>query len=223
MTPQNTIPSLPIPPLENGDRLTRSEFERRYYTMHQVKAELIEGTVYMSSPLRAKNHGQPHAYVMGWLAVYKAATPAVQVLDNATVRLDADNEPQPDALLRIEQGQSRISEDDYVEGAPELIVEIAASSASIDVHEKLKVYRRNQVQEYLVWRVYENQFDWFVLREGEYIQLEPNASGIICSQVFSGLWLDKSALLSGNLAKVLEVLQQGLSTTEHQNFIQNLS
>ena len=217
MTSESTIPPLSVPPLENGDRLTRSEFERRYYTMHHVKAELIEGIVYMSSPLRAKNHGEPHAYVMTWLGVYKAATPRVQVLDNATVRLDADNEPQPDALLRIEQGQSRISEDDYVEGAPELIVEIAASSASLDLHEKLKVYRRNQVQEYLVWRVYENQFDWFVLREGEYIQLEPNANGIICSQIFCGLWLDKTALLSGNLAEVLEVLQQGLSTKEHSS------
>lgn len=219
MTPENTIPSLSVPPLENGDRLTRSEFERRYSTMHQVKAELIEGLVYMSSPLRAKNHAEPHAYIMTWLGVYKAATPGVQVLDNATVRLDADNEPQPDALLRIEQGQSRISKDDYVEGAPELIVEIAASSASLDLHEKLKVYRRNQVQEYLVWRVYENQFDWFVLREGEYIQLLPNANGIICSQVFPGLWLDKPALLSSNLAKVLEVLQQELSTLEHQTFV----
>ena len=104
------------------------------------------------------------------------------------MRFDADNEPQPDALLRIEVGgQSRISEDDYVEGAPELIVEIAASSASLDLHSKLKVYLRNQVQEYLVWRVYECQFDWFRLREGEYIQLEPNADGVICYQFFPGL------------------------------------
>ena len=223
MTPESIILPLAIPPLENGDRLSRPEFERRYYIMHQIKAELIEGIVYVPSPLRARSHGEPHAYVMGWLAVYKAATPGVQLLDNATVRLDADNEPQPDALLRIEGGQSVISQDDYVEGAPELIVEIAASSASIDLHEKLKVYRRNQVQEYLVWRVYENQFDWFVLREGEYIQIEPNTEGTICSQVFSGLWLDKSALLAGNLARVLEVLQQGLSTKEHQAFVQKLS
>ena len=223
MTSQNTIPPLPVPPLENGDRLTRSEFERRYYTMHEVKAELIEGIVYMSSPLRFRSHGKPHAYIMTWLGFYEASTPGVELGDNATVRLDADNEPQPDALLRIEGGQSRISEDDYVEGAPELIVEIAASSASFDLHEKLKVYRRNQVQEYLVWRVYESQIDWFRLREGEYIQLEPNTEATICSQVFAGLWLDKSALLAGNLAKVLEVLQQGLSTKEHQAFVQELS
>lgn len=209
---------LTIPPLENGDKLTRTEFERRYHAMPNLKkAELIEGVVYVASPLRIKSHGEPHAYIMAWLGVYKAATPGVGVADNTTVLLDADNEPQPDAILRIETGgQSQINQDDYVQGAPELIVEIAASSASYDLHEKLKVYRRNGVQEYLVWRVYDRQFDWFRLNEGEYIKLEPNENGIICSQVFLGLWLDKSALLAGNLVKVLEVLQQGLASEEHR-------
>lgn len=217
-------PSLTIPPLENGDELTRTEFERRYDAMPQVKkAELIEGIVYMASPLRFKSHGKPHAYIIGWLATYEAATPGVELGDNATVRLDGDNEPQPDALLRIAVGgQSRISEDDYVEGAPELIVEIAASSAAIDLHKKLKVYRRNRVQEYLVWRVYEQQFDWFRLREGEYIQLQANAEGIICSELFPGLCLNTFALLTGNLANVLEVVQEGLATNEHNSFVEQL-
>jgi Uma2 family endonuclease len=222
---QDTIkPVKLIPPLENGDRLTRSEFERRYHTMPDVKkADLIEGIVYMASPVRIRSHGKPHAYIMGWLATYDSATPGVELADNTTVRLDADNEPQPDALLRIENGgQSRISEDDYVEGAPELIVEIAASSAAIDAHDKLKVYRRNQVQEYLIWRVYDGEFDWFILKDGEYRQLEANAEGVFCSQVFPGLWLDKSALLAGNLAKVLEILQQGLASAEHQSFVEQL-
>ncbi len=126
--------------------------------------------------------------------------------------------------MRFETGrQSRINQDDYVEGAPELIIEIAASTASYDLHEKLKVYRRNQVQEYLVWRVYDRQFDWFTLQKGEYIQLEPNTDDIVCSQVFPGLWLAKSALLAGDLAKVLAVLQQGLSSQEHQDFVEQLS
>ncbi|MBD2295556.1 Uma2 family endonuclease [Anabaena sphaerica FACHB-251] len=222
---QDTIKTVQlIPPLENGDRLTRMEFERRYHTMPEVKkADLIEGIVYMASPVRIRSHGKPHAYIMTWLGFYESATPGVELADNATVRLDADNEPQPDALLRIETGgQSRISEDDYVEGAPELIVEIAASSAAIDAHDKLKVYRRNQVQEYLIWRVYDGEFDWFILKDGEYRQLEANAEGVICSQVFPGLGLDKSALLTGNLAKVLEILQQGLASAEHQSFVENL-
>lgn len=216
--------TLTIPPLENGDKLTRTEFERRYQAMPNVKkAELIEAIVYMASPVRAKRHGKPHARIMGWLVAYEAATIGVEVLDNATVRLDTDNEPQPDALLRIETaGQCQISEDDYIEGAPELIVEIAASTASLDLHKKWHIYRRNGVQEYLVWRIYDHQFDWFKLNEGEYTQLEPNEDGIICSQVFPGLWLDKAALLAGDLAKVLAVLQQGLSTPEHQNFVDNL-
>jgi Uma2 family endonuclease len=218
-------PILTIPPLENGDKLTRYEFERRYHAMPNLKkAELIEGVVYVASPLRIKSHGEPHAYIMTWLGVYKAATPGIGFADNATVLIDTDNEPQPDALLRIETGgQSRINKDDYVEGAPELIVEIAASSASYDLHEKLKVYRRNQVQEYLIWRVYDYQFDWFRLQKGEYIQLQPNADNIICSQVFPGLWLDKTALLAGDLGKVLAVLQQGLASPEPENFISKLS
>jgi Uma2 family endonuclease len=218
-------PILTIPPLENGDKLTRYEFERRYHAMPNLKkAELIEGVVYVASPLRIKSHGEPHAYIMTWLGVYKAATPGIGFADNATVLIDTDNEPQPDALLRIETGgQSRINKDDYVEGAPELIVEIAASSASYDLHEKLKVYRRNQVQEYLIWRVYDHQFDWFRLQQGEYIQLQPNADNVICSQIFPGLWLDKTVLLGGDLGKVLTVVQQGLASPEHENFISKLS
>ncbi len=213
-------PPTTIQPLENGDQLNRVEFERRYEGMPEVKkAELIERIVYMASLVRAKKHGKPHSHIITCLGTYEAATPGVETLDNATVRLDADNEPQPDALLRIEQGgQSTISEDDYVEGATELIVEIAASTASIDLHEKLKVYRRNGVQEYLVWRIYDREFDWFRLNAGEYIKVEPNSDGIISSVVFPGLWLDKNALLAGNLAKVIEVLQQGLASSEQDRF-----
>ena len=191
-----------------------TEFESRYNAMPNLKkAELIEGIVYMASPLRIRQHGNPHARIMTWLGVYWSATSGIELGDNCTVRLDPDNEPQPDALLRIETGgQSTISEDGYVEGAPELIAEIAASTVSIDVHEKLKVYRRNQVQEYLVWRVEDQELDWYHLRQGEYEQLPVNKQGIICSEVFPGLWLDKQALLTGDLAKVATVLQQGLAS-----------
>jgi len=129
------------PPLESGDRLTRHEFERRYHAMpHVKKAELIEGVVYIPSPVHFEDHAEPHSWAVTWLGVYCAATPGVKLGDNATVRLDLDNEVQPDALLRLEPaagGRSRISYDDYVKDAPELIVEIAANSASYDLHDKL--------------------------------------------------------------------------------------
>ncbi|HET7089554.1 MAG TPA: Uma2 family endonuclease [Anaerolineae bacterium] len=216
-----------LPPLESGDRLTRREFERRYDAMPNIrKAELIEGVVYMPTPVHYAGHSRPHGYIMAWLGAYCAATPGVDLGDNATVRLDIDNEVQPDTLLRIEPaagGRSHVSEDDYVEGPPELIVEIAGSSASIDLHYKLRVYRRNGVQEYIVWQVYDQRVDWFHLSEGEYTPLMPDESGVVRSKVFPGLHLAIPSLLGGDLARVLAVLQQGLATAEHAEFVARLA
>ena len=218
------MPNL-IPPLENGDRLNSIEFERRTATLpEQIKTELIDGVVYMAAALRYKGHGLPHSYIMGWLAYYMANTPGVELADNTTVRLDLDNQPQPDALLRLKQGgQSRVSRDDYIEGPPELIVEIAASSASYDLYDKRQVYRRHGVKEYIVWQVYEQKIDWFYLREGKYVTLEPNPSGLLESQVFPGLVLAVNALLAHNLAEVLAILQQYLNTDKHRTFLQTLT
>ena len=216
----------PILPLENGDRLPRSEFERRYQAMPRLKkAELIEGVVCVPSPVRYTSHAKPHGFVVAWISVYMAATLGVDFGDNATVRLDMDNEFQPDVLLRIDEqlgGQSRVSSDDYIEGGPELVVEIAASSASYDVHDKFRVYRRNEVQEYLVWRVHEQRFDWWRLREDAYVPLQPDTTGIIRSEVFPGLWLAVPSLLDGRLAEVLAILNTGLETPEHLAFVEQL-
>ena len=216
-----------IPPLENGDRLTRHEFERRYDPMSHIhKAELIEGVVYMAAALRFRSHGQPHSDMMGWLWTYKIATPGVALGDAPTVRLDLDNEPQPDAVLLIEAqcgGRSRVSEDDYIEGVPELVVEIAASSAAIDLGDKKRAYRRNGIPEYIVWQVFDRKVDWFYLQEGEYLSLPVDADGTIRSRVFPGLWLAVEDLLAGNMVRVLAVLQSGLAAAEHDAFRQQLS
>ncbi len=213
--------------LKNGDRLTRSEFERRYNAMpHIKKAELIEGVVYMPSPVRTDIHAEPHADVMIWLGTYRVATPSVRLADNATVRLDPDDEAQPDALLRLDAargGSSQMSGDGYIEGAPELIVEIAGTSADYDLHDKLEVYRRNGVKEYVVWQTQDKRLDWFRLHEGEYVPLKPDASGVLHSEVLPGLRLAVTALLKGDLAKVLSELQKGVSTDEHAAFVQHLS
>jgi Uma2 family endonuclease len=215
-----------IPWLENGDRLTRHEFERRYEQMpHLNKAELIEGVVYMPAALRYRRHGRPHAAIVTWLTTYELLTPGVEAADNPTVRLDLKNEPQPDALLRVTEtcgGRSSISADDYVEGAPELIVEIAASSASYDLYDKLNAYRRNGVQEYLVWLVQDQEFRWYCLQEGRYEQQTPNSKGLLTSIIFPGLWLAVESLLSGDLATVLQTLQQGIATPEHTQFVNQL-
>jgi Uma2 family endonuclease len=215
-----------IPPLENGDRLTRAEFERRYDAMPGLKkAELIEGEVYVGSPVRHRQHSKPHVELAGWIVVYAANTPGVEAGDNGSIRLDLDNEPQPDGYLLIlpdRGGQAKITEDDYVEGAPELVSEVAASSVSYDLHNKLHVYRRNGVREYIVWRVQDHEIDWFALTEGQYKRLVPAEDGIVRSVVFPGLWLDTAALVRGDLAAVLAVLQQGIASADHAEFLKRL-
>lgn len=213
-------------PLVAGDRLTRDEFHRRYLAMpHVKKAELIEGVVYMPSPVSLTGHAAPHNSVNGWLFHYVAYTRGTQAGDNGTVMLDLDNEPQPDAFLRILPecgGQSR-TVDDYVDGAPELVAEVAASSASYDLHDKLNAYRRNGVQEYVVWRVWDQAIDWFVLRGGRFEPLAANAAGLYQSEVFPGLWLDPTAMIVGELARMLAILQQGLDSPEHAEFVRLLA
>jgi hypothetical protein len=229
----------PVPPLQNGDRLTREEFERRYAAMpHLKKAELLDGIVYlgaaerlngvdgMSSPVSHSYHSSPHFDLIGWLFLYRMATPGVEGGDNGTLRIALiDNEPQPDAYLRIAPahgGQSRTSEDGYVEGTPEWLGEVAASSASYDLHHKLDVYRRAGAREYVVWRVYDQAIDWFILREGRFDRLPLTATGHYQSEVIPGLWLDPAALIRGDLTAVAQVAQQGLATPEHAAFVARL-
>jgi len=222
---QAATPVQKIPPLENGERLTRPEFERRYEAMpHLKKAELIEGVVYMPSPVRHEGHGRQHYELSGWLMVYSASTPGVEGSDNATVRLDLDNEPQPDLLLRLtSSGQSQVEADGFIDGAPELVAEVASSSTAYDLHQKLEVYRRHGAREYIVWRTRDNAVDWFILRDGRYDRLSPDAEGVYKSEAFPGLWLDTAALTRGDLATVLKVLGDGLSSREHEDFVARLS
>lgn len=215
-----------IPPLENGDRLTREEFHRRYEAMPEnVKAELIKGVVYMSSPTRVRNHGKPHIYFSIWLGNYHAATPGTEISDNSTLKIENDGEPQPDIAFWIHEdfgGNAFVSDEDYLEGAPELVVEIAASTVSYDLHDKKDVYEQIGVKEYLVGRVLDKAIDWFVLENGKYVALQPNADGIFESRVFPGLRLNAAAMLAGDLARVLADLQTGINSPEHAAFVREL-
>jgi Uma2 family endonuclease len=214
------------PPLESGDRLTRAEFVRRYHQHPEIKkAELIDGVVHVASPVRYTQHSQPHGLLVMWLGVYSAGTPGVQFGDNATILLDNENEHQPDALLRLEPehgGQSYVTEDDYIDGPPDLAVEVAASSAAYDLHDKRRAYARNGVREYLAAQVYERRVDWWQLVEGVYEPLPADEQGVIRSALFPGLWLDTEALWQGDAAALLETLQRGLASEEHAAFVQHL-
>ncbi len=224
--PVRNLPTIPVPTLENGDRLSRDEFERRYAAMPEsFRAELIEGIVYQAGSVRFRSHAQPHSLLNAWLTNYHIATEGTFVGDAVSVRLDRVNEPQPDLALFIDPafgGRSNISADDYVEGAPELLAEIAASTVSIDLGAKKTAYERNGVQEYLVWRVLDQQVDWFCLENGQYIELLADADGITRSRVFPGLWLDRSALIQLQMKRVMEVLQWGLTSDAYGEFVMTI-
>jgi Uma2 family endonuclease len=211
--------------LQHGERLSREEYEERYTQLPDVRAELLEGVVYlMSSPISA-DHGRPHALLMTSLGTYEAHTSGAMLYDSITIRLGISSDPEPDGVLLIPEeygGRTRISDDRYVEGNPELVFEIARTSQDYDETIKLPIYARNGIPEYLLWKVEEGVIDWLTLRNGRYEKLLPGDDGITRSLIFPGLWLDLAALLQGDLKRLIHVITQGCASIEHGNFVQLL-
>lgn len=227
-TPVKSRPDAPVPPLRDGDRLTREEFERRFDATPGLKrAELIDGVVHIAPPaLRWDYHARPDGLISGWLMFFESSTPGVQMGNNASIRLNVANEPQPDATLLIEAacgGQATIDSENYVHGAPELVIEISASTKARDLSEKLPLYQQHGVREYIVWRVEDGAIDWFSLTAGRPVPLPPDPQGVIRSVTFPGLWLDTTAMLRLDSAGVLRTLQQGIATAEHADFVNRLA
>ncbi len=214
-----------LPLVEAGDHLDQGTFHQRYKAMPPAfRAELIGGVVIVPSPL-SRGHGVYHALVMTWLGHYWIATPGTLTADNTTTILGDASEPQPDGVLIIEPaagGQTGLSEDDYTTGPPELIVEVASSSASIDLHAKRRDYEQAGVLEYAVVVLRQQVIRWFILQNGTYQEVSPDVDGIFRSRVFPGLWLHANALLQRDGVTVMEVLRQGLATPEHTAFVQQL-
>lgn len=214
----------PVPELQNGDRLTQTEFHRRYEQMPPgVKAELIGGVVHMPSPTRLP-HGKYSRRLSTILGTYEAATPGVDGADNVTIILGAETEPQPDLCLRIEAehgGRSSVGANEYLVGPPELIIEVAHSSESIDLHAKHADYKIAGVWEYLVLLVREGRLRAFDLPAGR--ERPVGREGIYKSKVFPGLWIDVASVLAGDKAKALDVLRHGLATPAHGAFVRKLA
>jgi hypothetical protein len=161
---------------------------------------------------------------MGWLAFYRAYTSGVRAGDNSTLRLDVKNVHQPDAMLIVEPshgGKAHVTPRGYLKGSPELAAQVAASTASIDLHQKFRVFQKHHIQEYIVWRVLDQAIDWFQLR-GSRFERMPLQDGNYHSKVFPGLWLDVAALVKGDMVRVFKLLQQGIESPEHSRFVKKL-
>ena len=200
-------PSAPTtaPALESGMCLTAEEFDWRYELQPDMKkAELVQGVVYVGSPVRIDEHAEPDAILGGWVVNYALTHPGTRAAANGTVRLSPMDRVQPDSMLwKTTGGTASIGPDHYMDGAPELAVEIAASSASYDLRAKKESYRRAGVQEYVVWVTEEDRIHWFALEGGQYIELAPGADGWTDSRVFPGLRLHIERLLNGDGTVVL--------------------
>jgi Uma2 family endonuclease len=215
-----------VSPLRNGDRLTREEFYRRWEAMPGLKhAERLGGIVSMAASVRRKQHGRPHHWFSGWVFAYESQTPGVEGGDNSTLQCGPNDDPQPDVYLLIlpeSGGQCRFTADDYIEGGPEFLGEISSSSVPRDLKKKLPVYRDNGVKEYVVWKTTEKEIVWFRLAGGEFVEVCPDDDGVYRSTVFPGLWLDATAMIDGDLKRVMRVLRKGLRSAEHAEFVQRL-
>ena len=216
-----------VPPLRDGDRMDADEFLRRYWAMPEdFRAELIDGKVYVPMPVRHQAHGKPVYDLVGWLHFYSAHTPGTDGATDGTTRLGPRDVPQPDSMLRILPeygGQTEDTPDDLIGGAPEFVAEISASSVRTDMGAKRAAYLAAGVREYLVWRTEEEELDWFV-RRGEgaaarFEPLEPDAAGVLRSETFPGLHLNRAALLTRDAPAVLATLTSSLSTDEHAAFV----
>ena len=213
-----------VPPLVRGDFLSRDEFLRRWEAMPHVKrAELIRGVVYMPSPVSTQ-HGDMEHHVGTWLGVYEAASPGCRGSNNLTWMM-GEEAPQPDLSLRIlpEYGGQSHMEGRYAAGAPEFLAEVCISSTAYDLHQKMEVYQEAGVREYLAVLMREREVRWHQWTDGRFEVVAAPEDGVYRSIIFPGLWLDAAALLAGDLARVLSVLQDGLRTPEHQQFIEQLA
>jgi hypothetical protein len=213
------------PPLVEGQRLDQPTFHERYEAMPPgVRAELIGGVVSMPSPA-GYEHGDSMVPLVVWLDRYAEHTPGVQALDNATVILGTQNEPQPDLMLRVlpDHGGRTRNEGGYVAGVPELVVEVSRSSRYVDLGPKLDEYERAGVLEYVVRAFEPDEVLWHVLENGRFAAQAPDADGLYRSRVFPGLWLDPLGLLAGDRAAVREGLDRGLATPEHAAVVARLA
>lgn len=216
-------PEVTVRSLVNGERMSQPEFHRRYEAYDEdEKWELVGGIVYMASPLKLphSNYDDEIGYLLG---TYRRATPGTQVTHNATAILGEESEPQPDLGLRILPefgGQSQTTDDEYLEGAPELLVEIAHSRRGLAMHAKRDDYERTGVTEYLVVCIEEQEVHWFDFGRGDSIR--PNREGISRSRVFPGLWIDTAGLLRLDSTHLMEVLKKGLASGPHASFVKRL-
>jgi Uma2 family endonuclease len=203
--------------------MEQAEFHTFYEQMPEsFRAELIDGTVFVSMPL-GKLHAKGHVLMSAIMAAYAGYTPGVEALSDATLILGKDDEVQPDLLLRVLPtlgGKSADAYDQFIQGSPELVCEVAYSSRAIDLHLKRRRYAQAGVLEYIVLCLEPREIRWFDFATGSMIT--PNDSGVLRSKAFPGLWMANQSVLQLDYLAVMDKLTEGLASAEHAAFATEL-
>lgn len=209
-----------LPLLYDGLRLDRVTFHRLYEASPELKrVQLIEGIVHMPSPMRFVQHANPQTCINGWLFCYVTQTPGVNTGGSATLKIDDENEFEPDGMLFYDNGQLIIADDGYLEGVPELAVEVTASTFTIDSKEKFRVYEKHGVKEYLLWNTEAGTITWYARHKDKFVPMKSNRAGILKSKIFPGLWLEVAAMREGDMTQVMKTLYEGLASAPHRQYV----
>lgn len=197
---------------EPGDRMTREDFLAQWEQMPRLKSvELIDGMVYMPSPV-SMEHGRRDHQMQVLIGAYAARAGNCEALSNATW-LMLESAPQPDlalCLLPAHGGRTQVREG-FASGSPELVVEITKSSRTYDLGPKLALYQRAAVSEYIAVLLEEQRIEWRKWKDGSFVLLAPDTDGILQSEVFPGLWLNERAFWDGDVSGMLRTLDAGLA------------
>jgi Uma2 family endonuclease len=214
-----------LPPLVIGEHLDQPTFHERYEAMpSNTRAELIGGIVYMP-PMLGSEHSDDHVSVVGLLFLYQRAAPGVRANIESSTVLNDRNEVQPDCSLRIlaDYGGQTTTIPKWIEGAPELVVEISRSSRSIDLGPKLQEYQEAGVKEYVVFALDPDEVIWHERRGDKLVAIPPRDDGLYHSKAFPGLWLDPKAMIRRDLDALIVALDCGLASPEHAAFVEELA
>ncbi|MBM3738395.1 MAG: Uma2 family endonuclease [Acidobacteria bacterium] len=205
-------------PLVTGQHMDLEEFVRRWDALPDLKnAELIDGVVYVASPV-GPSHGTPDIILHTWMCTYSLKTPGVEAVCNTSCEVSGSM-PQPDSALRIlpEYGGRTRTGRSWIDGPPDLIVEVSDSSVRKDLGPKRALYERSRVSEYITYEVATGRLTWRWLGPGGiYRVLKPEPDGSIRSRIFPGLWLDPKAIATNQ--SPLPMLAKGMRSPEYREF-----
>lgn len=218
--------AMETPLLFDGQRLDQPSFHELYLqTPEKFRAELIDGVVYLRNGRVSAAHGEAHASLIWWLGLYSMETPGTTGLGRVTILLGPRSELEPDTTLLIDPesgGWTHTNQEGLLVGSPELVVEVSDDTLDIDMGDKKNDYERAGAAEYLLFDVPHRKIRWYAHREGRFVPLPRVDGGLYQSHAFPGLWLDEVALLRGDYKAVMAVLQRGLESPEHADFVERL-